>query len=136
MQKLVVLLGALALTAAGCDTLSRSSASFVSLSSASASLESSSDLWANADDAYARDIAALTGAAVDTGSSDTGFLRDVGRVASEHGVSDWEAHRVTYVAIGAGLRMSGLDEDEARAFAERVFADPTARSQLLEVYGS
>ena len=136
MKKLVVLLGALALTAVGCDTLSRSSASYVSLSSASASLESSSGLWANADDAYARDIAALTGADVGTGSSDTGFLRDVGRVASEYGVSDWESHRVTYVAIGAGLRMSGLDEDEARAFAERLFTDPTARSQLLEVYGS
>jgi len=85
VKKLIVLLGALALGSVGCDTLSRSSASFVSLSSASASFESSSDLWANADDAYARDIAALTSAAVDTGSSDTGFLRDVGRVASEHG---------------------------------------------------
>jgi len=115
----VLCLCALALSSSGCYLL-RSSASSASISVASSSLTSSSALWANNDDQYARDIAALTGEAVESGAGPEQLLRSVGRAAREHGIADWEAFEVTYLAIGVGLREGGLDPVAADDFGLRL----------------
>jgi len=121
--------------ALGCVTLSRSSMSSASLASAMSSLQSSSAMWAANDDGYARNIASLTSSAVRAGADQQTFLRDVGRIAAEHGVTDWEGRDVTFLAIGVGLKSGGLAEEEARSFERSTFGDDArARELILEGY--
>ena len=119
----------------GCQTLFRSIMSSASIASAMSSLQSSSNMWAANDDLWAQNIAALTSTAARADTERATFLRDLGRVAAEHGVIDWETRDVTFLAIGVGLKSSGLGEDEARAFEHALFGgDERALGLILEGY--
>ena len=123
----------LAAAGTGCQMLSDSSASSVSVSSISASLGSSSAAMTG----YGANVTSMTVAFVESGATGNHFLRDLGRVAHEHGISDWEAEPDTYLAIGIGLRRGGLDEAGAHAFGHRFFGDdPRASELLLQGYRS
>lgn len=123
----------LAMAGTGCQMLSDSSASSVSVSSLSASLGSSSAAMTG----YGANVTSMTVAYVESGATGNHFLRDLGRVAHEHGISDWEAEPDTYLAIGIGLRRGGLDEAGVHAFGHRFFGDdPRASELLLQGYRS
>ena len=62
-------------------------------------------------------------AAVEAGAGGEELLRQVGRVAEQHGISDWEAEPLAYRAMGEGLSMSGMDASEAHAFAREIAGD-------------
>jgi hypothetical protein len=62
-----------------------------------------------ANDPYRRDVRAFAAAFAEAPGSTADFLRGVGRIAEQHGVSDWEGEPLTLVAIGEGLRDAGYD---------------------------
>jgi len=119
----------------GCVTLSRSSLSSASLGSAISSLNSSSAMWAGAFLPFQEDIRLLTLAAVEAGAGGEELLRQIGRVAEQHGVTDWEAEPLAYRAMGEGLSLGGLDAKQARTFAREIAGDDAdALRALVEGY--
>lgn len=82
---------------------SSSDSSKSSSQSASRSVRSSSDS-SDSDDQTAADVREATALwLVDDGNVDA-LRREVGRITTSHGVTDWEADPSIYQAIGAGLR--------------------------------
>ncbi|MCB1324363.1 MAG: putative lipoprotein [Spirochaetales bacterium] len=116
-----------ALTIAGCsigNSVSQASTSAsdalssvsTSLNSISRSLASSSDSSApdaeEDDDAmYRAEVRNLTAVFFHTGGSAAEFERDLGALALEYGITDWEAQPATYVGIGSGLKQAGVPRD-------------------------
>jgi hypothetical protein len=128
------------MASAGC-ALSRSSSESSSAISGSAlsisvSLSSSASSSGAADNAYAQDVTAATVAFVESGPvSREPFLREVGRIAEDHGITDWQQRDGTYRAIGAGLRLGDVDESSTRAFAARIFREEErAGAEILAGY--
>jgi hypothetical protein len=133
----VLVLALLALGASGCASLSRSSASSASFASAAMSLQSSSDMMFAARQDYREDVQGLALAAVESGASGEDVLDQVGRIAVQHGITDWEADELTYRALGEGLALAGLDPQRARVFAEEVAGDDArALRAVFEGYES
>ena len=65
------------------------------------------------EEAYLRDIRAVTTAQLRR-SNDLGtFRKEVARVAKKHGVSDWEARRTTWFGIGEGIAAIGVPSAQA-----------------------
>ena len=116
----LAVLAMLALGAAGCQSLSRSSASLASSASAAVSLHSSSEMMTAARQDYREDVRALALAAVESGASGEDLLDHLGRVAFHHGITDWEADKLTYRAVGEGLALAGVGPHRARVFAEEI----------------
>jgi hypothetical protein len=138
---LCLLVGSLlALPVVGCGPVSRSSASFASLMSLSASFRSSSRSSGGGPRrlaVYRDDVRAATLAAVGSGAPGSDLLRRIGSVAERHGVTDWEAVPDTYRAVGEGLRLAGLEPSAAEAFAKDLVGDDAgALERLLEGYHS
>lgn len=110
-----------------------------SLRTMSRSISRSSESGGDAavSDAYRRDVRAVTAASVQAGAGSPEFLRDLGRVAREHGIVDWEGRRDTYVAIGAGLRDAGVDDAALDRLADDWSGgDVRALAWVREGYGS
>ncbi len=117
----------------GCASMGASSASSGSISSLSAS----SMAGAAAHPAYDSDVRMIASSAIESGASESEVLRSVGRVAAEHGVSDWEVQASTYVALGEGLRIGGADEDHVRVLAPKLTGhNGEAEKLLLQGYQS
>lgn len=132
--RLIALLACAALC--GACSISRSlSASSASLSASSLSISSSASSSASSagDDAYAGDVRAATYAFVESGSLEAqGLLREVGRVAGDHGVADWQNSALAFRAIGKGLHDGHLAETDARALAIGVGQGrPEASAEVL-----
>jgi hypothetical protein len=85
--------------------------------------------------AYRRDVRAIAAANVRAGAFGEELVRDLGRVAGEHGIAGWESRRDTYVAIGAGLRDAGAGQDSLRELADGWAGDPRALAWLHEGHG-
>lgn len=128
---LVVALGLGA--AAGCvssESVSKSVSTSIesmsrSVQAMSGSISKSSDAAEGApaeSRAYRRDIRVVTAANLAAGASDDEMLRDLARVADEHGVVHWEGRSDTYRAIGAGLRDAGAGPAEMQRFADELTA--------------
>ena len=89
-------------------SLGKSSDSIVSISRSSSPSGNSAQLK----EIYQDNVSNFTAAAVVTGQSLEDYLREVGRIAASHGITDWERERITYIAIGKGLRRAGVKEVE------------------------
>jgi hypothetical protein len=87
--------------------------------------------------AYQRDVRAFAAHFAATGGSSQEFLRGIGSVAAEHGVSDWESSPDTHRAIGAGLRDAGIEPAQLDALTARASqADPVVLALVREGYAS
>ncbi len=87
--------------------------------------------------AYRRDVRAYAAEFAGAGGSSADFLRGIGWVAAEHGVTHWEADAGTLVAIGAGLRDAGVSPDDMEALGARAKdADPRVVALVLEGYAA
>ena len=85
--------------------------------------------------AYQRDVRAFAAHFAATGGSADDFLRGIGAVAAEHGVTHWEARPDTHVAIGAGLRDAGVAPADFEALADGATdADPAVLALVREGY--
>ena len=109
-RSLVLLLLVLfAVASAGCFRSSTFQASSGSSSDFSSSPFKSSSKSSSPDDDATRDVRDATEFwSIRGGDVDT-LRRDVGRIAREYGITDWEHHAATYRAIGRGLPRSALE---------------------------
>jgi len=62
--------------------------------------------------AYEGDVTTYT-FAIGTGeTSPEDFLRGLSSIAEQHGITDWESYKPTYIAIGRGLKKTGISRDQ------------------------
>lgn len=69
--------------------------------------------------AYQEDVRVFTRSFVAAGEREDRFLRDLGRVAEQHGLVHWEAEAGTLFAVGRGLQEAGVAESDLDAFLGR-----------------
>jgi hypothetical protein len=69
-------------------------------------------------EAYRNDVTQFTLVYAESAGSSRDFMREIGRIAESHGITDWEREKITFIAIGAGLRQAGVENKE---FAELGF---------------
>jgi hypothetical protein len=87
--------------------------------------------------AYERDVRAYTAVFATSGGDSQEFLRGIGAVAADHGVSHWESRADTHRAIGAGLRDAGVAPGELDALTARATdADPAVLALVREGYAA
>jgi hypothetical protein len=87
--------------------------------------------------AYRRDVRAYAAHFAATGGSSGDFLRGIGAVAAEHGVTHWESQADTHRAIGEGLRDAGVEPAAFdRLTARATEADPAVLALVREGYAS
>jgi hypothetical protein len=124
----IAMLGGLALLGAGCSSISWSSDSISnSLDSLSKSSSESSPDGESDDAAYREDVKDLTMAHLNSGSDLEGLQRDLGSVALQHGVNDWESDPSTFVAVGQGLALTDASAERIDDFERRLAAGDVAR---------
>lgn len=100
-----------AIASTGCFKSLTFQASSESSSDASSSPFKSSSDSSSPDDEVARDVRDATELWAIRGGDVDALRRDVGQIAREYGVSDWEHHEPTLRAIGRGLRRARLGDD-------------------------
>ncbi len=83
---------------------------------------------------FASDIADYTAEFVVASSgSIAGFRNQLGKIAQDHGISNWESSHATYLAIGRGLKKAGLGAPQNAAFTETLSGgDAMKRQAILE----
>jgi hypothetical protein len=111
----VVLLCVLTLLA-GCSlsySSGTSSDSSKSSSNSSGSSSPSDEGGEGAKASYMSDVSAYTSSVAKEGNAED-FMRELGKIAEKHGITDWERDTVTYNAIGTGLRRAGIPREEVR----------------------
>jgi hypothetical protein len=116
-----------------CVAPATSSMSLGSVSSISGSSASSAAHNARNHNAYYIDVRESTAAAILAQASTAEVLRSISRAATEHGISDWEAKQSSYVALGEGLRLGGLDQDQARAWISRLSGGNAKTASLITI---
>ena len=87
--------------------------------------------------AYRRDVRAFAALFASTGGTSQEFLRGIGSVAAEHGITDWESQPDTHRAIGEGLRDAGIEPAQLDALTARASdADPVVLALVREGYAT
>ncbi|MCG6881761.1 MAG: putative lipoprotein [Deltaproteobacteria bacterium] len=112
LRNIIALLGILALMA-GCSFSYSSGTSSDSSKSSSASSGGSETDPKDAKRAYMSDVSAYTTSVAKKGDAEA-YLRELGKIAERHGITDWEQNTDTYHAIGTGLKQAGISRDEVK----------------------
>ncbi len=113
----VVLAGAALLSGPGCFKSSTLQASSESSSGSSAGIlgvVSSPFTWSSGSSgggSGSEDVEQTAALYVRSGGDLDAFRRDLGRIAREHGISDWESFEPIYWSIGRGLRRAGVEAE-------------------------
>jgi hypothetical protein len=87
-------------------------------------------------ESYQRDLRQYAAAFVQSGGTQTDFLRGVTRIAENHGIANWEAEPATPYAIGQGMREGHVSERDMQAFCNEVGSDTTAAKLAYEGWQS
>jgi hypothetical protein len=123
---------------AGCfkssTTQGSSESSSNSSKSSSNSSKSSSNSSSPSDDAessYARDVRDLTATYAANDLDVRSFQRTLSSIARDYGVTDWEQHQRTYIAIGQGLARAGVNGVDAAQFSQNVAAANPQRTAWI-----
>lgn len=135
----LLLIAALAPPLAGCSiSVSSWSLSKSSRSSSHSSDSSSSSSPGAAERAYREDVADYTRAFAKSHRGDfEGFQADLGRLAQEHGITNWQENRATYTAIGEGLGSAHVSDAELMAYKRNLSGgDPAKAAAIQEGYDS
>jgi len=118
---------ALLLGGTGCF---KSSTSQASSEGSSDSSSSSSDSSGGDDDKHSaleRDVRDYTASHAGTVRDVAVLQREIGSLAGEHGVVDWESDVALHAAIGRGLAQAGLRGDAARVLGTAIVGDDGER---------
>lgn len=134
-SRITAIVGALGVTAGvtlmtSCVVPATSSVSLGSISSISGSSASSAANRHHHHEAYYIDVRESAAAAIVAQASTDELLRSISRAATQHGISDWEAEQGSYVALGEGLRLAGLNEKQATTWISRL-SDGNAETARL-----
>ena len=82
-------------------------------------------------EAYYIDVRESAAAAILAQATTDEVLRSISRAATQHGISDWEAEQESYLALGEGLRMGGLNEEQARTWISQLSDGNAETSRLI-----
>ncbi len=82
-----------------------------SVSGSSTSMFDSNEL-AILEESYQEEITAATSLFVANGSNREQFLTCIDVIARNHGIADWTRKRQSYLAMGRGLHLADIDEDD------------------------
>jgi hypothetical protein len=132
-----VLLGA-GLMLSGCSisySVGKSSDSVKSISDSSSPSEEADPTKT----AYRSDLSNYTVVSVQSAQTTADYLRGVTRIAEEHGITDWEHDRASYLAIGSGLQQAGVEAgDVPRLDLVRTLGgqEPDTMAAILEGFQS
>jgi len=109
-----------------------------SRSSSHSSDSSSSSSPGAAERAYQEDVSDYTRAYAKSGGTDfRTFQADLGKLAEEHGITNWEENPITYTAIGEGLGRAGVSDAELMAYKRTLGgSDPTKGEAMQKGYDS
>jgi len=106
-------------------------------SSQSSSGSSSGDDEAPAESAYRDDVRVATRSLAASGAPEDQLSRELSRVAQQHGISHWEGHAGTWIAMGTGMREAGLTQADVEVVLVRLGGVDTGERELvLEGYGA
>jgi hypothetical protein len=90
-----------------------SSFSFDSSSASSGSGDDDDeDEAASTANTYAEDVTVATKLYVTTQDGSQHFMSTISNLARAHGIEDWEQEKITYSAMGKGLKQSGITEEK------------------------
>ena len=109
---------------------SKSSSESVSGSSRSSSGSSSPEKQSAA--RYEEDVADYTEAYLLSGGGDSGFLRGVGDIARDRGVSDWESEQVTWEGIGRGLARVRVSDVQLEVYKSNWSGGDVAKMKSIQ----
>jgi len=123
---IIALAGVLALLIAGTGCF-KSSTSQASSESSSDSSSSSSDSSGDKHSALERDVRDYTASHAGRVRDVAVLQREIGGLASEHGVADWESDAALHAAIGRGLAEAGIAGDAARSLGTALVGDDDQR---------
>jgi hypothetical protein len=126
---MMAMAGGLALVVAGTGCF-KSSTSQASSESSSDSSSSSSDSSGGDDDKHSaleRDVRDYTASHAGTVRDVAVLQREIGGLAGEHGVVDWEDDVALHAAIGRGLAQAGIRGDDARTLGAALVGDDGER---------
>ena len=119
------------------STTQGSSESFSDSSSSPFEWSSSSSDSSPDDDktesAYERDVRDYTASYATSTGDVRGLQRDLAAIAEEYGVTDWERHDATYVAIGRGLARAASDPGRTESLAVELANQDHRRLELMRV---
>lgn len=136
IKRITNILGITAITAGatlmiGCVAPATSSMSLGSASSISGSSASSAANSHHHHAAYYFDVRESTAAAIVAQASTDEILRSISRAANQHGISDWEAEKGSYLALGEGLRLGGLNEKQAKTWISQLSGGNIETASLI-----
>ncbi len=129
--RLEVALGVSLAVLVGCSSLSESSKSASTLVSSPIT-----SLWGSSSPtgAYQDDVRAFTAAHVQSGGDAAGLLREIGSIAEDHGVTDWENNAATYRGVGEGLARARYRQLEVDAFKKNLAQTKQQAEWIQEGY--
>ncbi len=131
--RIVLVAALLAWAVAGCS-FSYSSES-ISGSSDNSSKSSSSSSPSDKESAYRDDVRDYTYAYVESSKDSRVFFQGLAKLAERHGVSDWEADRVTWTGIGEGLAKADVSGATLESYKQSLTgADPAQMAKIQEGY--
>jgi hypothetical protein len=133
MDKRIVMgvLAVLALSGCGAFKSSTSEASFESSSKFSSSPFKSSSPDKAKEAAYRRDVRDYARTFSASGGNMLAFQRDLSTIAESHGVTNWEQHEGTHVAIGEGLAQVGMSQTQFDEFTRRLCGPHTQQAAWM-----
>ncbi|HUK37218.1 MAG TPA: putative lipoprotein [Vicinamibacterales bacterium] len=131
----VLSLSVLTITPLACSFSESSQSISTSVSSPFASSSSSSP--GAAERAYEDDVRDYTAASVTSGNDLRGFQADLGKLATKHGITNWEENLATYVAIGEGLAKAKVSDAQLAAYKRNLGgSDPKKMDAIQNGYDS
>lgn len=105
----------------GCSISYSTGKSSDSISASSDSISASSDgddnTAAAAINNYAEDVAAATMHYASSTDESGQFLQTIANIARSHGIVDWEQVKLTFTAMGKGLKQAGVEEETISTLA-------------------
>jgi hypothetical protein len=124
-----IALGLTLVVIAGCSI----SDSSVSISdSIGSSSDSSASSSRSRSAAYQDDVRDFAAAWDKSGGQYDEFQSQVARLASKHGISDWENNKATWVGVGAGLRRGGVAGTPFETYKQNLTGGDADRMSWLQ----
>lgn len=119
-----------ALGASACS-FSQSSGS-ISDSSGSSSRSSSSSSPGASENAYQEDVEDYARATAKSKGDFSQASQDLGRIAKDHGITNWEESDATWESLGKGLAQAEVSGGEFQAYASALAAGNQARIDQMQ----
>ena len=108
-----------------------SGCSFSDISKSSSASSRSSSGSSSPEDAYKADIRDFTAANIQSGGTVDDLRREIGKLAKEHGVTDWESSKLTFEGVGGGLAKAGLKQVGVDAYKQNL-TDTAEQAQWMQ----